>query len=525
MMPIQQLVPYIIIYGIPGIILFSIACVIITQNYQHTTNRLIAVLIALYSFIFFEEFIRYLLPPSYSTLMLHLIFGTISILIITITLHFFIHIAKIPDRVNIPLYPFICYIPFAIILVVLLFNIDFVAHTEIIQTTVWRIPVFELPYYVTLLIANTVMLIFAGILWYGIKHTTSISRRKILRLFMLGTLLGLVITSLFEYPNVKWSLPPHPFLIIGIIFPILLTISAFRFNLLPSAVKKYQTMFNLIPISITVVNSDWDILELNDYSRKEIFKYGHKNFNMLHFVQTDDNKEVLQQFIDLLQEEITLHDYPLSFKMKDSQDPIHYSVEASTILLEEEKLFYLVWRNVTEEIENDRLIKHMAYHDALTSLHNRAYFVPKVKDRLTRLTASSSKESALILIDLNRFKRINDTYGHAIGDQVLQHTAMLLKQAVRSNDLVARLGGDEFVIFLENFPTQQAVTDWNRRLQDNFKKNLFISDAITLQIEPSIGIAFFPADADHFEDLFQLADANMYEHKLQARKSEEQDNH
>ncbi|MEK5037965.1 GGDEF domain-containing protein [Sporosarcina sp. FSL K6-3457] len=241
---------------------------------------------------------------------------------------------------------------------------------------------------------------------------------------------------------------------------------------------------------------------------------------MLHFFRTDDNKEVLHQFIDLLQEKITLHDYPLSFKINDTQEVIHYSVEATTILVEEEKLFYLVWRNVTEEIENDRLIKHMAYHDVLTALHNRAYFVPKVKDRLIELTTSSPKESALILIDLNRFKRINDTYGHAIGDQVLQHTATLLKQAVRSNDLVARLGGDEFVIFLENFPTQQAVTDWSKRLQESFKENLFITDAITLQIEPSIGIAFFPADADHFEDLFQLADSNMYEHKLKARKAE-----
>lgn len=452
--------------------------------------------------------------------MLHLIFGTISILIITITLHFFMHIARIPDRINIPLYPFICYIPFFIILAILLFKIDFIADTETTRIGVWNFPIFHLPHFVILMIVNAIMLVFIGILWYGIKHTTSISRRKILQLFLAGTFLGLIIAFLFEYPNFNRVLLPHPFLIIGIIFPILLTISAFKFNLLPSAVKKFQTIFNLIPISITVVNSDWDVLEFNEYSRKEFLKYGHKNFNMLHFFRTDDNKEVLHQFIDLLQEKITLHDYPLSFKINDTQEVIHYSVEATTILVEEEKLFYLVWRNVTEEIENDRLIKHMAYHDVLTALHNRAYFVPKVKDRLIELTTSSPKESALILIDLNRFKRINDTYGHAIGDQVLQHTATLLKQAVRSNDLVARLGGDEFVIFLENFPTQQAVTDWSKRLQESFKENLFITDAITLQIEPSIGIAFFPADADHFEDLFQLADSNMYEHKLKARKAE-----
>ena len=522
-MSVQQLILNLMIYGIPGVILYSVAGVIITQNYRDTTNRLIAVLIFLYSFIFFEEFIRYLLPDSYSFIMLHFSFGTISILIISITFHFFIHIAKLPERIHIPFYPLICYIPFFILVVVLLFNINLLAKIEIIQKGIWYIPIFNLPYYATLTIANVIMIVFIGILLNGIKHATSIARRKILRLFIYGTFFGLLITFLFEYPNFNWTLPPHPFLIIGIIFPVLLTISAFKFNLLPSAVKKYQAMFNLIPISITLVNSDLDILELNDYSRKEIFRHGHKKLNMLHFVQTADNKEVLHQFIDLLEDKDVLHNYPLTFIINDSQDVVHYSVDASTIFLGEDKVFYLIWRNITEELENDRLIEHMAYHDILTALHNRAYFVPKVKEQLARLSASSPKESALILIDLNKFKRINDTYGHAIGDQVLLHTATLLKQAVRSNDLVARLGGDEFVIFLENFPTQQAVTDWSKRLLESFADDKFTSDSITLQIEPSIGIAFFPADANNFEDLFQLADSNMYERKLQSRKDEKHD--
>ncbi|WP_203246712.1 GGDEF domain-containing protein [Sporosarcina beigongshangi] len=519
-MPVQQLVLYLMIYGIPGVVLYSVASVIITQNYRNTTNRLIAVLIFLYSFIFFEEFIRYLLPNSHNSIMLHLSFGIISILIITITFHFFIHIAKLPERILIPFYPFICYIPFFILVIVLLFNFKSIAKIEIIQNSIWDTPIFNLPYYATLAIASTVMLIFIGILLNGIKHATSITSRKILRLFIFGTIFVLLIRFLFEYPTFNWALPRHPFILIGFIFPVLLAISAFKFNLLPSAVKKYQAMFNLIPISITVINSDWDILELNDYSRKEIFRHGHKNLNMLHFVQTDNNKEVLHQFIALLDDKEVLRDYPLTFIINDTQEIVHYSVDTSTIFLEEDKIFYLIWRNVTEELENDRLIEHMAYHDVLTSLHNRAYFVPKVKDRMTRLAASSTKESALVLIDLNRFKRINDTYGHAIGDEVLQHTAMLLKQAVRTNDLVARLGGDEFVIFLENFPTQQAVTDWCTRLLEDFAEDKFTSESITLQIEPSIGIAFFPADANNFKDLFQLADANMYKHKLKSKEKD-----
>ncbi|MFJ7934915.1 GGDEF domain-containing protein [Sporosarcina sp. NPDC096371] len=519
-MSVQQLAIHLLVHGIPGVVLFGVACIIITQNYKSTTNRLIAVLISLYSFIFFEELIRFLLPPSYNSIVLHLSFGSISILIISITFHFFIHIAKLPERINIRFYPVICYLPFFINLGALPFTNNYLTGAEITQKGIWNISLFNLPHYVTLTIANMIMLVFLGILWNGLKHTTSISRQKILRLFILGTCFGMAVTILFEYLIFGWALPSQPFRIMAIIFPALLAIAALKFNLVPSAVSKYQTMFNLIPTPITVVNSDWEILELNDYSRAEIFRHGDKPYNMLDFVQADENKEVLHTFIDLLQTEVTLHGYPLALQLHDNQGTLHYSVEASTVILEDEKIFYLVWRNVTQDIENDSLIEHLAYHDVLTSLHNRAYFVPKVKERMMKLSAGSQKESALVLIDLNRFKRINDTFGHAIGDQVLQHSAMLLKQTVRADDLVARLGGDEFVVFLEDFPSQRTVFDWNDRLQNAFQQNPFETGSITIQIELSVGIAFFPKEADNFENLFQLADWNMYEHKLVSREND-----
>lgn len=278
-------------------------------------------------------------------------------------------------------------------------------------------------------------------------------------------------------------------------------------------------MFNLMPVSITVVNSDWDIVELNGYAKKELVQYDQQGSNLFGFVRSTENKEALSHFTQQLEEHETLHDYPITFTTADI-GPLHYSVEASTIILEDQKLFYLIWRNVTEELENDQLIEQLAYHDGLTTLHNRAYFVSNVKKRIAKLTTSSPNDSALVLIDLNRFKQINDTHGHVVGDQVLQHAAMLLKQAVRTNDLVARLGGDEFVIFLENFPTQKAVFDWNDRLQKTFQHTPFQNGSVTLQVEASIGIAFFPTDADTFKSLFQLADANMYSYKRNSPKKD-----
>ena len=519
-MDVQQLIMYLLVYLIPGITLFGCACLVVTRNYRNTTNRLIALLIYLYSFIFLEEFIRHLLPIAYSPLMVELFLKNTSVLIICVTLHFFLHITKLDERIMIPFYPVSGYLPAIFMLLTTFFNIDLVSHAPFIQRGIWYVPVYTLHYYLLLIIFTIILLIFIAILVNGITSTATTSRKKILRLLASGTFIGLITVNILAYPNPNDMLPPYPYLIMGIIFPLLLMIAAYRFNMLPSDATKYRMMFNLMPASITVVNSDWDIVELNGYAKKELIQYEQQGTNLFGFVRSLENKEALSSFIQQLEEHETLNDYPITFITNDI-GLLHYSIEASTIVLEDQKLFYLIWRNVTEELENDRLIEQMAYHDGLTTLHNRAYFVSNVKKRIAKLAVSSTSDSALVLIDLNRFKQINDTYGHAVGDQVLQHTAILLKQAVRTNDLVARLGGDEFVIFLENFPTQKAVFDWYERLQNTFQHNPFQNETVTLQVEASIGIAFYPTDADTFESLFQLADANMYTHKRNSRKKDD----
>lgn len=520
-MAIQQLVIYLIVYLIPGVALFGIACMIIMRNHTNTTNRLITLLIFLYSFIFFEEFIRHLLPTSYSLPMLFLVAGIVGSLIISATFHFFIHIAKLNERSKIPFYPVICYTPLMMTVIALIYKANSLNNIEIIQKGVWYIPTLNPLFYTIATVFNLLMFILIAILLNGIKHTTSISRKKVLRLFAAGTFFALLITILFGYTPFGWSLLPYPYFIIGITFLVLLMASSLKFNLLPSVSEKYRTMFNIIPVSITVMNSGWEIIELNDYARKELIFFGQTSFNLLDFVRSNTNKKTLSSLIDQLQQNDTLQDYSLSFETKNPDEILHYMVEASRILLEDEELFYIIWRNVTAKMESDRLIQHLAYRDVLTDLHNRAYFVSTVKNRILEFSATPTKEAALILIDLNRFKLINDTYGHAVGDQVLQHTAAILKQSVRKNDLVARLGGDEFVIFLENFSAQQTVFDWNNRLVEAFQQNPFEIGSTQLQIEPSIGTTFFPTDADNFDDLFQLADWNMYEDKLKSREKNE----
>lgn len=135
------------------------------------------------------------------------------------------------------------------------------------------------------------------------------------------------------------------------------------------------------------------------------------------------------------------------------------------------------------------------------------------------MPVQSTNGTAVVLIDLNRFKVINDTYGHAVGDQVLKHTASILMKITRESDIVARFGGDEFVIFLEEYSTDQAVDEWVDVLREEFATNPFVGNALVLEIEPSIGVAFYSIEASQFDELFQLADVRMYEDKEKSRRT------
>lgn len=179
----------------------------------------------------------------------------------------------------------------------------------------------------------------------------------------------------------------------------------------------------------------------------------------------------------------------------------------------EEKTYYMMLRNVTSEVEKEKIILHMAYHDVITDLHNRAYFVTQLTKKLVDLSKRTTSFSIFVLLDLNDFKSINDSFGHHIGDQVLRHTASILKQSVPESDLVARLGGDEFVLFLQDFNSKEDINHWLFDLRSSFELNSFLYNNLEIKIEPSMGISICPEQGTTFEDLFNQADLNMYADK------------
>lgn len=174
-------------------------------------------------------------------------------------------------------------------------------------------------------------------------------------------------------------------------------------------------------------------------------------------------------------------------------------------------------RDITEQKKMEEIIRRQAYHDTLTGLPNRMLFF----DRLTLEMAESNrnrKKIAVMFMDLDNFKKINDTLGHIIGDNLLKEAANRLKACVRESDTVARIGGDEFSILLADIiHPDDAVVSANKILE-SFNVPYIINEH-KLHISTSIGISIYPQDGKQIDDLMKNADIAMYRAKEKGKNN------
>lgn len=162
-------------------------------------------------------------------------------------------------------------------------------------------------------------------------------------------------------------------------------------------------------------------------------------------------------------------------------------------------------------------MKHMAYHDALSGLPNRRLYLEKLESAI-RAAGQTSQKVAVVFIDLDRFKNVNDTFGHEFGDLLLQEFAQKLQENLRSDDTVSRQGGDEFTLILNNFHSQQDMVPLIRRLQSALEKPLTIQGQ-ELHVSMSIGIAVYPEDGETPDELLKNADNAMYNAKEKGKNN------
>lgn len=204
-------------------------------------------------------------------------------------------------------------------------------------------------------------------------------------------------------------------------------------------------------------------------------------------------------------------------ELKRNGATLYYDGSLSGILDKQNNLvgFVLMLHDVTERRQHEEIIHHLAYHDALTGLPNRVL----LNDRLGQALVSAGRNGgrgALMILDLDRFKDINDTLGHSMGDLLLKAVGERLKGILRKSDTVSRMGGDEFVLLLPVITAAESADVTAAKIVRAFREP-FVCGGQTLNVTASIGIADFPDDGTDAETLLKRADIALYRVKEQGR--------
>ncbi|HEY3328136.1 MAG TPA: EAL domain-containing protein [Novimethylophilus sp.] len=190
---------------------------------------------------------------------------------------------------------------------------------------------------------------------------------------------------------------------------------------------------------------------------------------------------------------------------------------AQDFLVKDHVNSHLLMRSLRYAIERKRMeerLNHLAHHDSLTGLSNRKHFYDRLKNAMA-LARRQESQLALLLLDLNDFKPINDTLGHHVGDLLLQGVAQRLRECIRETDCVARIGGDEFTMILTGMRSEEDAVTATCKIMEAMQRPFLVND-FSLDVSVSIGISLYPSDADNLETLVRHADTAMYQAKAES---------
>jgi diguanylate cyclase (GGDEF)-like protein/PAS domain S-box-containing protein len=177
--------------------------------------------------------------------------------------------------------------------------------------------------------------------------------------------------------------------------------------------------------------------------------------------------------------------------------------------------YVCVFSDITKLKESQEKLDHLAHHDPLTGLPNRLLFHDRLQHAMAR-AARAGSQLAVLFIDLDRFKNVNDTLGHHVGDELLRHVANALSRCLRDGDTLARLGGDEFIVLLEDVDGERGARLVAEKLMRLFEQPVLVS-SYELFVTGSVGISLYPQDGADLNYLIRNADVAMYQAKARGR--------
>lgn len=500
------------VYLIPLMMLSYMTIEILLRNPKRVEYRLLSLYFGGYALLFLEEYVRQISPIEYSPTLVTYWFGNIGLLIPCLFLHYLAKMSNFDRKLPKWLTPYIFYTPLLPVLFTIVFQQNVMNSQNFVQIGLYKYPEFNISYITTLTAANIFHSLIIIITIYVHKKVKVPEQKKLVSLLIFVGTVVLLWDIIFGYFSFREVIPPYPYIFGGIIWSMALSYAMYKFDFLSSFNKRYQTLYNLNPAAIVLVDSNGMIKDANP-AAKQLFQteiITKQPFS--NFIASKNRNHWKQSFNTFLEKNEKFTSYETTV-ISNQLDERYAIIEGDYIYIDNEVHNILIIRDIHERKQAEERIRFLAYHDSLTKLANRIYLYEVINQAFTK-----NEPFAVIIIDLDGFKPINDTYGHHVGDMFLIHLAQILDKYVDNLGVAARIGGDEFCLFV-HYKDRQTLEQHIQQLFLTFKTQPLIWQEHHLHIQASIGASIYPEHGDSVDTLIKRADEAMYTIKNNGKNS------
>ncbi|MBW5449307.1 EAL domain-containing protein [Cohnella sp. CFH 77786] len=352
-----------------------------------------------------------------------------------------------------------------------------------------------------------------------------VGQRRRVRFFLAANAIALALTAVCQF-ILKPLGPDHPYLSYEVlsVYPVLIICWAMRYAMLhygflSSTGRRYEILFGKSPIGVSIFNDQGELLDANPAYLRLLGVANPsdcsswKKKRIADFAAFDDGGDNISLMSQGFREKRSLQLKGVMVNRLDERFIVEKSIDYFE--MEGQMLAFAIIQDVTGQTAYEQNLAFLAYHDPLTHLGNRRWFYENLAGELERLRRTEER-LAVLLIDLDQFKWINDTLGHHAGDELLRSVAERLKEAVPAEAILARLGGDEFAVLIPNLSSECEAEGLAREVVAALR-NPFPVSGRTFQVTASVGLSLAPKDGRDAEELMRNADSAMYSAKKAGR--------
>lgn len=521
---IDFLLPYLILF-VPFLLLLYMAVEIYLRNPKRTLHRLTGLIILTYSFMFFGDYLMQVLQVDLAPLALRYIKYAAVFTNLTAGLYFVQFICKFQIR------PIVLHTSSLLPLVGIYYLLSGSSwfNISVHGGPIWRWEEksneLELILFATTVYTIVTTIAFLMLADRRLKSKPwMIQERNRIRVILKAAVWMLAWISIFQLllKPLPWTNPYLQFDLItsyGVfIFCFSIRYAMVNYDFLSTAGKRYEILFQDSKDGIVIFDETWRHMDANPaylqmIGIKDQTDKSWRNANYTDFISLEGNLMTEEQ---IFQAKLDRKSFQVETRLTNRMGQ-SFDIEAHIHLFEMERQFcwFVIVKDITEQKISQKKLAYLAYHDPLTRLNNRRRFYEDLVHELLRMDQTDCM-LAVVLIDLDQFKWINDTLGHYAGDELLILVTERLKSVVPANGCVARMGGDEFVVMMPGLHSDYEVEELAREIINELRKPFTINSR-QLRVTASVGISVAPRDGTDAEAIVMSADTAMYAAKKAGR--------